>query len=294
MRHPEMKHSGTKHVVVTGVSSGIGRATAELLLKEGYTVFGSVRREEDARRIGAELGERFTALLFDVTDRRAIEAAAAQVEKAVAPHTVTALVNNAGFACVGPLAHLPPDELRRQLEVNVVGLLQVTQAFLPLLGMKGNAQDPKGRVVNVGSVSGRIAYPFMGAYAASKHAVEALSDALRRELLMYGIDVIVVEPGTVRTPIVDKTTRQLEAYLNTDYGTALYKLHDEEVRERLLSSMPVELVARLVLKAIEHPTPRARYPLPRGWLTGWILPRFLPPRLFDRLVARRIGIYSRP
>jgi NAD(P)-dependent dehydrogenase (short-subunit alcohol dehydrogenase family) len=283
-----------KHVVVTGVSSGIGRATAELLLKRGYTVFGSVRRNEDARRLGAELGERFVGLLFDVTDRRAVEAAAAQVEAAVAPNTVTALVNNAGFACVGPLAYLPPDQLRRQLEVNVLGLLQVTQAFLPLLGMKGKAHVPKGRVVNVGSVSGRIVYPFMGAYAASKHAVEALSDAFRRELLQYGIDVIVVEPGTVRTPIVDKTTRQLEAYLNTDYGTVLNRLSDEDVRERLLSTMPVELVAQLILKAIEHPKPRARYPLPNGWLTGWILPRLLPPRLFDRLLAQRLGMSSRP
>jgi NAD(P)-dependent dehydrogenase (short-subunit alcohol dehydrogenase family) len=280
--------------VVTGVSSGIGGAAAKLLLQQGYSVFGSVRREEDALRLRTELGERFTALRFDVTDRPAVDAAAAQVERAIAPDILTALVNNAGFVCVGPLARLSVDEVGRQLEVNVLGLLNVTQAFLPLLGMGREAETPKGRVINVGSVSGRIAYPMMGAYAASKHAVEALSDALRRELLMYGIEVVLIEPGTVRTPIIEKTMPQLEAYLDSDYRAALTMLSDPKERERLLSAMPVERVSELILKVIGHPRPRARYPLPKGWLTGWILPRILPARFFDRVVAGRLGMDRQP
>jgi len=286
-------HAGrkpVKHIVVTGASSGIGRATAEHLLQRGHGVFGSVRRDEDARRLRSELGERFTPLLFDVTDPKKIQAAAAEVQRAVAPGNLTALVNNAGFVCVGPLAQVPIDQVRRELEVNVLGLLQVTQAFLPALGMRLGAPHPRGRVVNIGSVSGRIAYPFMGPYAASKHAVEALSDALRRELLMYGIDVVVIEPGTVKTPIVEKTTVQLDAYRDTDYAAALGQLHEGEVRDRLLGAMPVERVTRIIVKAIEHPSPRARYPIPGSWLMGWVLPRLIPARLLDRIVTRRLGI----
>jgi NAD(P)-dependent dehydrogenase (short-subunit alcohol dehydrogenase family) len=279
-----------KHIVVTGVSSGIGRAAAQRLISRGYGVFGSVRRAEDGRLLRAELGERFIPLLFDVTDPGAVLEAAEKVGRDVAPANLTALVNNAGFACVGPLARVPVDEVRRQLEVNVLGLLQVTQAFLPALGTRPQAPYPRGRVVNIGSVSGRIAYPFMGPYAASKHAVEALSDALRRELLMYGIDVVVIEPGTVRTPIIEKTTVQLAAYRDTEYGSALGLLENGEVRERLLGAMPVDRVTRLIVKAVEHPSPRARYPIPGSRLTGWVLPRRLPVRLIDRIVARRLGM----
>jgi NAD(P)-dependent dehydrogenase (short-subunit alcohol dehydrogenase family) len=283
-----------KPIVITGVSSGIGRAAAQLLVQRGHRVFGSVRRPEDARRLRLELGERFTPLLFDVTDRKAIDEAASEVQRQVAPGNIAALVNNAGYVCVGPLARVPVDQVRGQLEVNVLGPLQVTQAFLPVLGMRPEAPRPRGRIVNIGSVSGRIAYPFMGPYAASKHAVEALSDALRRELLMYGIDVVVIEPGTVKTPIIEKTTKQLDAYRDTEYGSALALLQQAEVRERLLGAMPVERVARLIVKAVEHPSPRARYPIPGSWLAGWVLPRLLPARLIDRVVAGRLGLTPAP
>ena len=278
------------HIVITGVSTGIGYAATKALLDRGYRVFGSVRRPEDARRLSGELGRGFTSLCFDVTDRPAVEAAAAQVRQALGDDNLAALINNAGISCVGPLQHLPMDQVREQLEVNVLGLLQVTQLFLPLLGARPGAPHPRGRIVNLSSLSGRIAYPFMGAYAASKHAVEGLSDSLRRELMLYGVDVILVQPGLARTPIIDKATRQIDSYLETAYGAVLKQMFVGEVRQRMLSAMPVERVARVILKAVEHPRPRARYPVPLRWLTGWVLPRLLPSRQIDRFALRRLGL----
>ncbi len=170
----------TEYVVVTGVSSGIGHAITVDLTEQGYHVFGSVRTQEDADRVQAEFGERFMPLIFDVTDGDAVRRAADQVTAVAGEIGLAGLVNNAGIAVGGPLMHLPIDEMRRQLEVNVVGVLQVTQAFLPLLGAQPDPPFESGRIVNISSVSGHIAYPFMGPYAASKHALEAMTDSLRR------------------------------------------------------------------------------------------------------------------
>ncbi len=166
-----------KHVVITGVSSGIGFDGARYLVERGWHVFGSVRRTADGERVRAELGEGFTPLFFDVTDEGAIKTAAGQVSERIGETGLWGLVNNAGIAVPGPLMHLPLEEFRQQLEINVTGQLAVTQAFLPLLGVRKNASHPPGRIVNISSVSGRIAYPFLGPFAASKHALEALSDA---------------------------------------------------------------------------------------------------------------------
>lgn len=279
-----------KHVVITGVSSGIGYAAALELAGRGYHVFGSVRREGDAARLQAALGERFTPLLFDVTDADAIGRAAEQVATALGSGGLAGLVNNAGIAVSGPLMHVRPDDVRRQFEVNVVGVVAVTQAFLPLLGARPNPGHPPGRIVNVGSVSGRIAYPFIGPYAASKHALEALSDSLRRELLLFGVDVILIEPGSVVTPIWDKAEQEdYSHYMDTAYGPILRRFSKAAVR-RGRNGMPVERVARTIAAALEHPRPRARYPLINHRISGWWLPRFLPARWFDRIVARMLGV----
>ncbi|HEX6385839.1 MAG TPA: SDR family oxidoreductase [Anaerolineae bacterium] len=279
-----------KHIVITGTSSGIGYDAARKLTESGYHVFGSVRSTADEERVKAELGEKFTPLLFDITDHEAVCAAAAQVKEAVSDQGLAGLVNNAGIAAPGPLMHLPLDDFRYQLEVNVVGTLAVTQAFLPLLGARKDAPHPPGRIVNISSVSGRIAYPFVGPYAASKHALEALSDALRRELMIYGIDVIVVEPASVQTPIWDKAG-ELDAsvYANTDYFSILQRMQNVFVRQGQ-TGIPVEKVSNIILRALESERPKSRYVLPRKWFTGWFLPRWLPDRRFDRIIARRLGL----
>src|SRR5215468_7083282 len=176
-----------KSIVITGTSTGIGFDASRALVALGYRVYGSVRTSADAERVRAALGEAFVPLLFDVTDGVGIAAAVEQVRPALGRENLAALVNNAGIAPTGPLAHQPFDEIRRIFEVNVFGLLAVTRAFLPLLGARHDAPHPRGRIVNISSLAGRLVFPLAGAYAASKHAVEALSDALRRELMQYSI-----------------------------------------------------------------------------------------------------------
>jgi hypothetical protein len=280
-----------KAVVITGVSSGIGYATADDLAQHGYRVFGSVRQQADADRLQAVLGPNFTPLLFDVTDEGGVATAVSQLTHQLDGNSLTALINNAGITIPGPLMYLPIADFRRQLEVNVVGLLRVTQAFLPLLGaghprVHGDPQPP-GRIINISSVSGRIAYPFMGAYAASKHALEALSDALRRELLMYGIDVILIEPGTVRTPIIGKFAEQVAQFAATDYAPLLSKI-EEGIAERERTALPLDRVTAVIRIALKASQPKTRYPIPRKWLTGWLLPRWLPDRWLDKLIVGKL------
>ncbi|MGH2405182.1 MAG: SDR family oxidoreductase [bacterium] len=280
-------------VVITGVSTGLGRAAAEELATHGYDVFGSVRRSQDADALRARLGARFTPLLFDVTDEGAVRAAAGQVARLLGDRGLAGLVNNAGIGIGGPLMHQPLDEIRRHFEVNVLGALAVTQAFLPLLGAKFPQAHPPGRIVNISSIGGRIAYPFLGAYSASKHALEAASDALRRELAIYGIDVIVIEPGSVRTSIWDKAEQaDISRYAGTDYGAIVTRFQKGFIAGGR-AGMRAEVVGRTVREALESPRPKARYPLPTNRLTAWIIPRLLPDRWLDRLIVSRLGLTRR-
>jgi NAD(P)-dependent dehydrogenase (short-subunit alcohol dehydrogenase family) len=196
-------------VVVTGASKGIGAAVARRLAADGYRVVAGVRRAGDAEALRAELGERVVPALLDVTDPEAVAATAALVGREVGEHGLAGLVNNAGIAVAAPLEFLPPEELRRQLEVNVVGPHAVTKALLPLL------RRGRGRIVNVGSVGDRIASPLTGAYAASKFALRALTDALRLELSRWGIAVVLVEPGSTATPIWETSLAAAERLRRT-------------------------------------------------------------------------------
>lgn len=281
----------SKYIVITGVSTGIGYATAAELVKLGYHVFGSVRKAEDGERVQAELGERFTPLLFDVTDHEGIATAVSQVNTAIGDENLAGLVNNAGISVLGPLMHMDLAEFRRQFEVNLFGLLDVTQQFLPLLGARKNAPEPRGRIVMVSSVSGRVAYPFFGAYAASKHALEGFSDSLRRELILYGIDVSIVEPGTTQTPIINKASEQTSQYRDTDFGPILDRMQTETVAARQDSAIPVEKVANIIIEALLKENPKTRYPVPRKKLSGWYIPRWLPDRWLDRITASKLGIH---
>ena len=278
-----------QYVVITGVSTGIGYDAVRLLLEHGYFVFGSVRKQEDAERLKADFGDNFMPLLFDVTDDEGVKTAVSLVKSVIGNNSLTALVNNAGISTPGPLMHVTPDDLRFQLEVNVVSVLAVTQAFLPLLGASKEAAFEPGRIINISSVSGKIAYPFMGAYAASKHALEAMSDSLRCELMLYGVDVILIEPGTVQTPIIGKFAEQVKKFRETDYASVFEKLI-AAVDNRQTTAMPVELVSNTILQAVSSSKPRTRYVLARKYLTGWLLPRFIPDRWFDRMAARQLGI----
>ncbi|WP_246275547.1 SDR family NAD(P)-dependent oxidoreductase, partial [Brasilonema bromeliae] len=180
-----------KSVVVTGVSSGIGWGTAKVLINKGVHVFGSIRKANDAERLSAEFGNAFTPLLFDVTDEGSVRKAANQVRECLNGQTLFGLVNNAGIAMSGLLMYQSVDEYRFQLEVNLVGPFIVTQAFLPWLGADRSLKGAPGRIINMSSVTGKIGLPFLGSYSASKHGLEGFSESLRRELMLYGIDVII-------------------------------------------------------------------------------------------------------
>lgn len=282
-----------KTVLVTGVSTGIGRACAAALVKNGWRVFGSVRKAADGAVAKDALGERFTALVFDVTDRDGIDAAAAQVETALEGRTLAGLVNNAGIAVAGPVRYLDVSAVRRQFDVNVFGAYEVTQAFLPLLGADRTREGRPGRIVNMSSVAGKIPTPFFSPYAMSKHALEAFSTSLRRELLPIGIDVVVVGPGAVKTPIWDTDAGiDIEQYRDTEYGAAMAQTRDA-LKIVGDAGLPPEAVGKLVRDVLNAAKPKTRYAILRQKLVMWTLPRLMPTRTIDRILAERFGLLGK-
>ena len=277
------------YVVVTGVSTGIGWAITKTLTQHGLHVFGSVRKAADAERLSAEFGASFTPLLFDVTDETAVHESANLVRQKLNGQTLFGLVNNAGVAVPGPLLHLPIAELRKQMDINVTGQVIVTQAFAPLLGADRSLQGKPGRIVNISSVAGKMAMPFVGPYAMSKHALEAFSESLRRELMLYGIDVIIIGPGAIVTPIWDKAQElDITPFLQTDYGKVLGKFRDFMV-QRGKAGLPVEQMGELVWHVLTTSKPKVRYAIVPQKFKNWTLARLLPKRMFDNLIAKQLG-----
>ncbi len=274
-----------KSVVITGVSSGFGLATASALLERGYRVFGSVRTPADAERVSELLqSPAFTPLLFDVVDQAAIAAAATRVDALVDGDGIGGLINNAGIAPLGPLEHTPVRQLRDVFEVNVFGVMAVTQAFLPLL-KRGTGESSAGRIINISSSSGSITFPMLGAYSASKYALESLTDGLRRELRRYGIRVIAIEPGSIRTSIWEKTGGggNSEGFADTAYGELMAQMPDFFER-RLQRSRPIATVTKAITTALESAAPRARYPLDSLWYAG----KYLGDGVLDTLIRRQM------
>ena len=279
-----------RSVVVTGASTGIGYAIAQMLAREGFHVFAGVRRRQDADRLIEEIGDELTPLVFDIADPEGLAEAARDVGERLGRTTLAGLVNNAGIATAGPLLHQPIEEFRRQLEINVVAQVAVVQAFAPLLGADRTRTGDPGRIINMSSVAGRIAAPFLGAYAASKHALEAVSDSLRRELMLYGVDVIVIEPGSVATPIWDKAeSADYTPYFRTDYKDSVSRLRAHALKEGR-AGFPPERVAASVLRALVAPKPPTRIPVVPGRLKNWLLPRLLPDRALDALIGKGLGL----
>ena len=278
-----------KSVVVTGVSTGIGWGITKVLMQKGFRVFGSVRKPEDAERLYSEFGANFVPLLFDVTDEAAVQAAALRVREQLNGETLFGLVNNAGVAFPAPLIYQSTDDFRRQLEVNLVSVLIVTKAFVPLLGIDRSLKGQPGRIVNISSVGGRSGNPFMGAYAASKHGLEGFSESLRRELMLHGIDVIIVGPGAVATPIWDKAEQaDFSQYANTEYYEAGMRLMRYMVKGGK-KGFPPERVGEVVYHALTTVRPRVRYAVIQVNSLRRFLQMFLPKRMMDRMLARYLG-----
>ncbi len=275
-----------KSVVVTGASTGIGKACALYLDKLGWRVFAGVRKPTDADALEQQSSSRLTPIFVDVTRQDSVKIAAENVSRVLGDNGLAGLVNNAGIALGGPLEFLPIDKMKQQLDINVIGQLAVTQAFLPLL------RQGQGRIVNMSSISGRVATPFLGPYAASKFALESLTDSLRGELLPWGIDVVSVQPGAIATPIWDKSLaagRNTRDKLPPD-GEKLYG----QVMDGMLNSIdqtgkggiPADEVAKVVHKALIATRPKTRYLVGRDAKIGALLAKILPDRWRDWALRR--------
>jgi NAD(P)-dependent dehydrogenase (short-subunit alcohol dehydrogenase family) len=279
-----------RSVVVTGASTGIGWASAKLLLDKGFRVFGSVRKQADADRLRSEFGASFTPLIFDVTDEPAVLAAAREVRGALGGEKLAGLVNNAGIAVTGPALNVSVDDFRRQLDVNVIGPIIATQAFAPLLGADAALKGPPGRIVMISSVAGKNGSPMTSAYVASKHAIEGFSESLRRELMLFGIDVVIIAPGPVKTPIWGKGQETVDAsrYQNSPYLPALQRV-GAFMKHLDAIALPPETIAALVFDALTLPNPKVRYHIAPDTMRH-LLAAVLPKRTMDRIIAKRLGL----
>lgn len=287
------KGSLDRAVVVTGASTGIGRAAVAKAVREGAHVFPSVRKQADADSLTAEFGEAVTPLVFDVADEAAVRAGAQQVAAVLGDRRLFGLLNNAGIAVAGPLLHLDTDELRRQFEINFFGVHNVTRAFADLLGADSARTGKPGRIVMISSVGGQNGSPFVGPYSASKFAMEGYSQSLRRELMFYGIDVIVVGPGAIATPIWDKAGEEdLSRFDNTDYGPVL-KGVEKYMLAQGRDGLPASDVGDLVWFCFTNPKPKTRYQILRRPFMDVTLPRWLGPRAVDGFIAKRLGFPKR-
>ncbi|HVD15205.1 MAG TPA: SDR family oxidoreductase [Actinomycetota bacterium] len=279
-------------VVVTGAAKGIGAAIVRRLVADGFRVIAGVRRTEDAEALRDQLGDRVLPVLLDVTDPHAVAAAAELVGGEVGDRGLAGLVNNAGIAVAAPLEFLPPAELRRQLEVNVVGQQAVTRALMPLL------RRGQGRIINLGSIGDRIVAPMTGPYHISKFALRAWNDTLRLELSPWGIQVVLVEPGAVATPIWETSIAAAERLQETLppgveelYGRAIAAARTSALRSAA-RGMPADQVAAVVAQALTVRRPRARYLVGVDARITAIVAR-LPDRLRDRLILSQSGEAAR-
>jgi NAD(P)-dependent dehydrogenase (short-subunit alcohol dehydrogenase family) len=279
--------------LITGASTGIGEACARRLDAAGWRVFAGVRRDDDAARLRSQLSERSQPVIVDVTDSASIARAVADIASVLHDDGLAGLVNNAGIAVSGPLEFLPLEEFRRQLDVNVSGQLAVTQACLSLL------RRSRGRIVFMGSIAGRVALPMLGPYSASKHALEALADALRLELQPWGMHVAILEPGSIATPIwkkgEDAATRASARF--PPAAEQLYRGAFQAIRKAAADAarrgIAPDKVAIVVEHALTSPAPRTRYLVGSDAKLRARLSALVPDRLRDRLFTRALGLPAR-
>lgn len=279
-------------VVVTGSSSGIGKDLCRMLLSKGYKVFGTTRSKSDSITLSKELGSKFSPLILDVTVESQVINAKNEVEKYLAGRNLSALVNNAGVATVGPVEHMSTVDFTKQINAKLLGTFICTKVFLPLLGTDKLRKGPSGRIINISSIlGGKIGVPFMSSYCASKHAVEAFSESLRRELLLHGIKVIIVAPGSISTPIWNtvKNHSDEKSFADTEYNVSFEKMI-ESLNQLNKNSLPVEKLSRIIIDSIESKNPKLRYsPTNNYYQKFWPL---IPRKFMDKLFSIAYNLKS--
>ena len=282
-------------ILVTGVSTGIGRAIAEELLKtEEFYIIGSVRKKGDANYLTEKFNKLFYEIIFDVTKKNEIEAAKEEVEKILSNNDsyLSCVINNAGIALGGPVRYLDVDIFRKQFEVNFFGLIEVTKCFMDLL-INSNKFKMKNKIINIGSISGKRSYPFVGPYTASKHALEGFTDALRRELLIHDIDVVLIEPGPIRTPIWEKAPNiEDNPFLNTEYEIPLRKFNKGYIKLGV-DGLPPKVIGERVVKIMKTNKPKTRHVITPKIFKNFLIPGFLPDRWVDKMTGKMLGLFKK-
>ena len=282
-----------KSVVITGTSTGIGYQTSKTLIASGYRVFGSVRTNEDADRVAMELGKNFIPLVFDVTDEQAVKESVNKVSALLDNQTLAGLINNAGIAVFGAVQNLTAEEFKHQFDVNLLGVFHCTQAYMDLLGADKDRHGAPGKIINISSISGELAMPFMSAYNMSKFGLEGFSEALRRELMIFGIDVVVVAPGPIKTPIWTKVDKvgMLKRYDNSAYRKVSSKMvrFAEALEKKGVSS---EVVAQRILTILTNSKSKTRYRIDAQRFQNALL-SLLPKRTSDKMIAKQMSIIKK-
>ena len=277
------------YILITGASSGIGYATAKFFLDKGHIVFGSVRKKSDASRLKSDFGESYIPLIFDTTCELEVKKSFQFVKKTVESKGLSALINNAGVAIFGPMQHISLEEMRVQFEVNVHAVVSITQTFLPLLGASNDSIYPKGKLFVISSVSGRVTRAFLGSYSGSKHAIEAIFDAYRRELMIiYGIPVVIIEPGPIKTDIWGKAKKEKDKrFKDTDYDK-IFDNFKKEVEQIEKIAIPSERVAKTIYKAYRSKKPKTRYVVTPKRFFVWMAMHIIPDKLMDRIQFKQV------
>tara|TARA_B100001741_G_scaffold20208_1_gene15112 strand:+ start:212 stop:1063 length:852 start_codon:yes stop_codon:yes gene_type:complete len=282
-----------KSVVITGTSTGIGYATSKLFIEQNYHVFGSVRNDIDAERVSSELGVNFTPLKFDVTNESSVKESVKIVEKHLNGQKLAGLINNAGLGVIGTIQSLTAEQFKYQFDVNLLGVFHCCQAYLNLLGADRSLNGNPGKIINISSISGEIGMPFMSAYNMSKFGLEGFSEGIRRELLMYGIDVVVIAPGPVKTPIWGKINKreEIKRYDNSDYRESLSRAMKMTEKMEQVGVDP-RVIAERALSIIENTKSSTRYRIDPTRIQNILLQLF-PKRMADKMIAKRMGILKK-
>jgi NAD(P)-dependent dehydrogenase (short-subunit alcohol dehydrogenase family) len=272
-----------QYILVTGVSSGIGYDIVKYFLSLEYYVFGSVRKNEDKETLEKEFTSNFKALVFDVTNAEDVQSSLSVVKDILKNDSLTALVNNAGYAQGGPMALLSDEEFRMQVEVNLFGVRNVINTFLPLLGASKEFKNRPGKIINISSISGVMNTPMNGAYCVSKHALESLAEVYRRELMMYKIQVVSIQPGPIQSDLWKKNIGSLSKYYESDYSK-MAKNTDKIMIGAKKDALPARVISKLVEKIIMKKTPKLSYIVNKNRFLSIIMAKYVPTRIMDYLL----------
>lgn len=280
----------SKNVLITGVTSGLGKEFAQAFLRKGYTVFGSARKPDSTPELKSIFADHFHEVVFDVTDVHALSKAAEQLQGHIGKDGLYAIINNSGIHMPGPLSEISSEDFEQPFKVNTTGVLNVTNTFLPLLKL-ASRKGHQPRIINISSFSGKFTIPFTGAYAASKRALDAITDGYRRELMPYGIQVTSICLGPVETPIYGKAVQTIEQHQSqfskSDYAECM-EIALNALDNRAKAS--VNKVAQKVLQVAGKSRVKLEYVVGDNLLVNYYMPRYLPKRIVDRIFAKKLGI----